>query len=356
MMTRYFSDRTKRSFYVLLISIVVICLLSSCRKDSTSNSMNSNDDSYIDSATESESISENNSDNNSDIEPIAETELSQTANYLKNREIPDYEAYKADLLEEAKIERFFDFFNAENTEGIYTYEVLKGKISDINSEDTLVIYMVVNEERTYPVFTLITDKSVIYQPFEHLWDLMSNATFELVHYTDDEKNSIFVSQPTNGSGGLIEIFAYRYKDGEIKEYLDCGTHDEYTKPFTSFEIELGDKGIYTVINKDTGYNETFTKEQYELFNGYDENGKYVGENSKLDVLQVQAFLWKDIDDDGVEELLVQHTFAQGTQIHAYGYGYEAFRYDPEKQLFKAVKSEFDPIDECPEMRNLDSIW
>jgi len=297
------------------------------------------------------------------------------AEYFPDREIPGYDDYKDDLINncdvvdlmEKREHRGYEF-NMDDLESIYTLDVLKGNFTG-QGEETLVVYMVLLKAEypaaggqnpgIYPVFALISDdETVRYYEYELRWLGTADERFEAFAIDKNGKSGIAHISPTNGSGGCNLINCFLFEEDHFKRIpIGKGEFSGNEPGYAlSFSGVMGDNGKFTVSNADTGYCETFAHNVTEQFlkEFYDEDGRFVGNDPAVQINPVTSLTWKDIDGDAVPELVVMHNFWMFTHPESLGQGYEAFKYDKKQNRFVTVRCDF--IQDTENAPAVTDIW
>ena len=120
----------------------------------------------------------------------------------------------------------------------------------------------------------------------------------------------------------------------------------------------GDGGSLTVSHRfDADEKENFQTKLTELFpDDYDADGKYTGSGKTLSEDAYVDFLWKDLDGDGVPELLFQHRYWGNKTGDPVGYGYEIYKFNQELEYFFCDSAEFKLHDDFLPLIDIDELF
>jgi len=167
----------------------------------------------------------------------------------------------------------------------------------------------------------------------------------------DKLDEIIIQQGISGNSGSFTSFSSIFKVGrnEIKKIYYNSNYDDNNYgelaagfsgiPKDGFKIEISNK--FTGYKKTIDYTNTYDKfkEAGEKNNVFNKNGKVISD-WKVEFGGFYTFEPKDIDDDGVYEIVCEQRGELNNVIDHIGYAKSVLKFNPKTQKFKVIKAEF----------------
>ncbi|MCL2488472.1 MAG: hypothetical protein FWE80_07300 [Oscillospiraceae bacterium] len=262
-------------------------------------------------------------------------------------EVMGYEQYKAGAIEKSGIAERYADFQEEQVLSLYTYREFKGSFTGKNNE-TLVVFLALDlrEISFYPIFMLLSGDEVRYSVLGPDCTVFIDPKYHVADVDGDGHSELIVTSwdPASFSHYFFNIVKFN-RDGVKEWVLTDGVYEAYGG--TQFRGEMEDEGWYTIQNIGTGYEGRFNiGDQYNfhcedgIYRLYDEHGKWMPENNDIYVMAVRAYDWRDIDGDGMPEIIFGYTIAYVPRVLYLGSGYEVLKYNPVSDKFEVIDAAF----------------